>query len=659
MIELIINDELITGLDEIRLTKAVNDLGDLPSRQGEYSVTLTAPPTKSNYLAFGMIEQINNLSRLPKQINTYYLYESGVLVSNGTARILSVKNGIEFVLISNNSDWVGLLEDRSLRDLDVSENDYSLTTSNTESRRLSTTKMCLPNVYYGGFVDPLFPFRTSDFKPAFFVYYLIEKTFSTIGYTLVNQMSAATKSLYNKIVTIPTSKWLTVSYTGISYKGTFVYSDNGGVGWSVDDLYIGGDLHYVGSELAVGYPTLTAKGSSPVFTDPKAIKITTDVRKPNRISGYIEFETNTNQPLGLTPAFNLLLRDATTNVFIMFLDGAVPTIVTNAGVYRIDIDVDISAYASSRLEANIALVSDWTLLGALGSYKILGGEITIYDDGFEQQEQNLLFGYDTVADTAGCLPDIKQTDLLRTVVNQFMLLLTTNTLTKEVFFIPLDTVIDNIPNAIDWSDRVDLTEEHEIIYDFFDNYSQRNWMRYKDDDKDTLIFGSGYGSFYFDYDNENLPAKGEIFQSEFSAIHRSIYTLYGVDKTLAFSEFYPDKDLNPKLGFSKITTDNLITMTSGTPPAQSNEIFFDDIAFANLIQNNYQALQRILNNGIAIKMLMRLTRADFTNMDFSIPIFLDLVTAKGHVRGHFYVNQISQYNVGAHDSCEVTLIQID
>lgn len=647
MIELIINNEVITGLDEIHLTKAVNDLGDLPSRQGEFSVTLTAPPTKSNYLAFGMIEQINNLSRVPKQINTYYLYESGVLVSNGTARILSVKNGIEFVLLSNNSDWVGLLEDRSLRDLDVSENDYALTIPEVEARRLNTTKMCTPNVFYN--FTSLAEFRPADLKPCFFVNYLMEKIFNDVGFTLNNQMSAGSKAIYDKIITIPTSKWIQPSYQGIAYKATIAYSDNGGAGWYEDLLLLGGNKHLVGSGKVEGFPYV-GKGAFPTPAA-QVITVNCELRKPKRITGYVEFETDTNQ----ASASFLFYVDIFGVEIGRNLD------VLNAGVYRIDFDKDISSLPKGIYSSNLYFGCDLVLLGGVGTYKILGGEITVYDDGYEQCIQNLEFGQDIIVDTAGCLPDIKQTDLLRTVVNQFMLLLTTNTLTKEVFFIPLDNVIDNIPNAIDWSDKVDLSEEHEIVFDFFDNYFQRNWFRYKDDEKDPYIFGTGLGSSFIDFDNRNLPPSGDVYESTFSAISRGDYSgPLNINKVIAKCEFFPDEELNHKIGVSKITSNNIIKMQDSIlTPTQSNEVFFDDIAFANLIPNNYQALQRILNIGIAIKILMRLTRAVYTNMDFSVPIFLDVITQKGHVRGHFYVNQISQYKVGAHDSCEVTLIQID
>lgn len=657
MIELIINDELITGLDEIRLTKAVNDLGDLPSRQGEYSVTLTAPPTKSNYLAFGMIEQINNLSRVPKQINTYYLYESGVLVSNGTARILSIKNGIEFVLLSNNSDWVGLLEDRSLRDLDVSENDYSLIPSAVASRRLNTTQMCLPNVYYN-FKDVARPYDVFDFKPCFYLKYLIEKMFNIIGYTLVNQMNTTDLEVYEKILTIPSEAWLQQSYLGISFKAKTV--TNGSV-QAINlgtPTFLGGDKCYTASPNDVQFLACPISGKNNqvdvIITETMNIKTT--FIKPKKIVGYVDINVTVTQTTPQTVSVNFYKPDFPIATIDFPLS---QIIVTNAGDYRINFDIDITDPSilpnPNGLDTFIGVeCSTWFTTG-LGDCNVVVAEITVYDDGYVGYPQLVSTQDEFVADTSGCLPDMKQTDLLRTVVNQFMLLLTTNTLTKEVFFIPLDTVIENIPNAIDWSDRVDLTEEHEIIYNFFDNYSQRNWMRYKDDEKDTLIAGTGYGSFYFDYDNENVPLEGDVLTSEFSAIAREDIS----GKTIASCKFYPNETFNPKLGVSKITTDNLITQFGQSAPAQSNEIFFDDIAFANLIPNNYQALQRILNNGIAIKMLMRLTRADFTNMDFSVPVFLDVVTQKGHVRGHFYVNQISQYNVGAHDSCEVTLIQID
>jgi hypothetical protein len=649
MIELLINGEVISGIEEIRLTKAVNDLGDLPSRQGEFSTTIDVPLTKSNCLALANVEQINNVTKLYNKLNTYELYESGVLVSNGTARILNVKESIQVVLLSNNSDWTGLINDASLRDLDVRENDYALTIPEVEARRLNTTKMCTPNVFYN-FIS-LAEFRPADLKPCFFVNYLMDKIFNGIGFTLNNKMSAGAKAIYDKIITIPTSLWVQPSYQGIAYKATIAYSDNGGVGWYEDLLLLGGNKHLVGSGKVEGFPYI-GKGAFPAPAS-QVITVNCELRKPKRITGYVEFETDTNQPW---PYF--------TNLFFVNIFGVEigrNTDVLNAGVYRIDFDKDISSLPEGIYSTKLYFECDLVLLGGVGTYKILGGEITVYDDGYEQCIQNLEFGQDIIVDTAGCLPDIPQTSLISTVANLFLLLFTTDTINKVVSIVELQQVVDNIPNAIDWSDKVDLSEGHEIVFDFLDNYFQRNWFRYKDDEKDPYIFGTGLGSSFIDFDNGNLPPSGDVYESTFSAISRGNYSgNLNIDKIIAKCEFFPDEELNPKIGVSKITSDNIIRMQDSIlTPSRSNEVFFDDISFANLIPLNYASLQRILANNTVIKMLFRLTRNDFANFDFTIPLYIDVMTEKGHVRGHFYVNKIDQYNVGANDSCEVTLIQID
>jgi hypothetical protein len=255
------------------------------------------------------------------------------------------------------------------------------------------------------------------------------------------------------------------------------------------------------------------------------------------------------------------------------------------------------------------------------------------------------------------LPEIKQSDLVITILNQFLVVTSTDNISKAINFFKLETIKSNIHKAKDWTSKIDLSEDPTIVFDFFDNYYKTNFLKYNIDDKDPFISGTTIGQGSFDYDNENVENQGDVFESEFSPIVRQ--PMFG--KELALIPINGiDGELNGKIAYVEITNNNLIQQLPFPMPTQSAELFFDKIGFDALIPTYYGTLKDILDNSKVLTMLIRLTRADITNLDFSIPIFLDFMHKNcGHVRGHFYINEISQYPLGTGGSCDVTLIQID
>lgn len=642
MIELFINGTLIEGLDdEIALTKAVNDLGELPTRQGEFSNTINIPMTKSNCLALGSIEDVNSLSTVINSLNSYELYDYGVLISTGYARVISLNDTIEINLFSGNADWSSLLKDKSVRDIDVSDLDYSIVPSEVASRRNNTSVMCCPNIWYGAYYDPARQNDSMDFLPAFFTDEIVKRMFDEISYTLINNLPTDKKALWDKIITIHTrNKWqydldgydfyvtLAPQLTTITSSLAFFGGDR--VLKMSNDITVVGGFQIALKEWSTLTPTIYS------------INLTTNRNILENIGGYVDVQIMSVT----TPGILSFESESTLNVI-----GELN--VTATGIYRVNFSSDAifnaPVIAAQRFLARWGAPTDIT-------YRILGGEIYNTNVNAKNAIQGYSLTQEYVTNLDGVLPEVKQSDLLVTLFNIFCIITTTDVYSREVTFNTLDTLIDNIPNAIDWTDKLDLSEEPEILFDFFDNYFQRNIFKYKDDDKDPRIAFTRFGEGVIDYNNNNLDSQGEVFESAFSATQRANERLIPI----AAAECRLYGNLNWKLGVSKITTDNLITQFGLSAPTNSNEVFFDDLLFTNLINENYNTLKRVFANGRAIKLLVRLSRTDYQSIDFTTPIFIDIVTERhGNIRGHFYINEIEQYAVGKRDSTYVTLVKID
>jgi len=645
MIKLYINDVLIEGLEEaIRLTKAVNNLGDLPSRQGEYSNTIRVPKTKNNCMALGFSEQQTVKPNFQFKSLTFELYETEVLISLGSARLLNVISEFEIVLLSDNSDWTGRISDKSLQDLDLSALDFSLLPAEVASRRLNTSGVCFPNVWYGEYIDAARPFDVPDFMPAVFIDYLVNKMFSEIGYTIQNNLPAAQRALWDSMLTIYSKKIWFADMEGFSFHGKLY--DQVGVTPNSPLNAVGGD-YIIKQDTNIssvsGFP-ITGKSW---FSSGVGVSHPADLYKNWRIKFSIEYTT-----LAIAGDIDVVVVMAHGS----FIIGTV-NIAAAGTVYDFDFT---TALVPTGTTTSSAFAIDLTNVSGTG-INITNGEIWLSNEKAGKAPQLYSTSLEYFTNLSGALPDINQSELIRTLFNQFSIICSTDTLKKIVTFTQLDSLIENISSAPDWSSKVDLTEPCELLFDFWDNYFQLNQFIYKDDQSDDRIAFTNTGAGSIAYPNLNLSNTGVIFESEFSAIARSFNWNGALQtKELAQCECRTLGDLNWKLAVSNITALNLVTQFGQSAPAQSNEISFNGLDFASLILSNYKALKAVFKNSKALKVLIRLSRAEYNTIDFSVPVFLDFKTEdSGHVRGHFYINLIDQYEVGENASCFVTLIQID
>jgi hypothetical protein len=644
MYTLIINGKTIEGLDVVRLTKAVNDIGNLPTRQGGYSNTLDIPATKNNLEALGMIENINSLDKTPERVTLFDLYDDFILVARGVIKIIAIKESIQLALLSDNSDWTVLISDKKLNDINTDAIDYILSESATAARRLKTDEYILPNVWYGGWFDSARPYDVLDFQPAFYAVYILERIFTDVGYSVIFDLSGLAGNILGRTVILQTKNEWQYKTNGLALDVELFAENN-----IPDPAYFGGDFVRVvtpTTQSLGGFPPTGKQWSS--ITSPTLsaeVDIAVTDKYFNNVRGYVDIEVVGASITGSQPQIIATNTDATPQV-IGVID------VPADGTYRMQISTEnvVPITNTTLLFPEIATNADLSC-----TINILGGRLFIEDSDIDSAQQFYTPFNDFISHLQGALPDVSQVDFLLTIFNQFGIITTTDVVARTVRFQQLDTIINNIPRALNWTDKIDLSEEPEIIFNFWDKYYQRNIFQYAPDDADARLKGLNIGVGEITFDNTNQPPVGVLFESAFSPTARGEELV----PPLAACEwrFYAT-DLNPKLGVVEITTNNLITQFGQSAPTQSAEVFFDEISFKNLINQNYNALKRILQSNRALKLLLRLTRTDFDTIDFTVPIYLNVNTqSHGQIVGHFYVNEIDQWQSG--ESCYVTLIKID
>lgn len=184
-------------------------------------------------------------------------------------------------------------------------------------------------------------------------------------------------------------------------------------------------------------------------------------------------------------------------------------------------------------------------------------------------------------------------------------------------FYSADTIIDNIPNAKDWTNKlVKSTKRMSELSDVefkFGNYAKKNTLAYKKDETNQLSTDD-----YLVVENENLEDENKLVELKFAAGKRFSVSEKTID--------YPLYDVKVQSG-----------VLVRNPKTQSNDVlgkivnisginylqFTDDLLWSNIkLEDNYAAQQNLLNKPRYIKENFYLKPEDVYNFSTKIPIYL-------------------------------------
>jgi len=107
-----VNDSFLDQYEDtvIAQTFAVNELGDIATRQGGFSNGFEIPLSAFNSEILDFPENINNLSRNPYVKVDADLIDAGTVVASGYLRFKIVEgNRLKCTFFANNTDWFTLI----------------------------------------------------------------------------------------------------------------------------------------------------------------------------------------------------------------------------------------------------------------------------------------------------------------------------------------------------------------------------------------------------------------------------------------------------------------------------------------------------------------------------------------------------------------------
>lgn len=628
MIELILNGYSfdLKGDDDVALSFAASKLQDIQSRNGDFSTTFKVPLTNKVRQAIEFSNLFNSTNRYPYTIAEAEIKEQGATIIRGFARIEAVKSSLEVVIFGGNSNWFDLIKDKSLRDLNLSDLNLVFTASNVEANRLNdyTKGFLFPNALYGGFAFEATPFTLYDFFPAVYCYRIFVQIFKDIGWNVYGDL--LDDSLFKKMV--------------LPFTNEFIGNDNylfgrAGIDLSTFFAITGSTNGYIGIDAPTIDPLFCVSPAATTGSLPAAASFEIFDKNLIEVRGAFIFNISAT---GSTFKYTLVNKTTGSDIEVIGERTIVATGLNAAGFYYVG-ELDAGEYAI-RLECNYT--------GGIGTISQKFVELKGVKD-FHFRRNTII---NQTIDMASTLPDIKQVDFVKAMLNSFNCITLAKVDAKELQLLFFDKIINNKHNAVDYSDLVDKGSEIELLY-MDSNYAQENLLKYLEDDGDAfLIPFNGNGSFIIA--NENLDLTKDVYESVFAQSARTQVA----GKTFLILPLRVS-EIVPRVAYVEITTNNLVTQFTQSAPSHSSELFFENLRFSNLINSHYSNFVEILQHFKLLKLYLAIKSSHVATLDFGKPLFLDFeCDSLGHVSGYFYVNLIDQYKPGAGETTLVELVKI-
>jgi hypothetical protein len=248
-------------------------------------------------------------------------------------------------------------------------------------------------------------------------------------------------------------------------------------------------------------------------------------------------------------------------------------------------------------------------------------------------------------------------------MNLYGLTIQTDEVTKQIFLTPLDILNDNLSKSVNWNEKINPSRTPVVKYKL-GSYGQTNYFNYKKDDDVPEDLGRGS----FNINDFQLPLTKDIIKLNSSAVESDFRILNEVTPTIPFqvNEGSCFDKKNPRiLLLDKVVknSDWENTLNSDVGSATVLPLCYfqkdgklDNLDFTSLINENYNVLTGIMDQFKFISAGFKLTEVDISNLDFTIPIYLDVHYSEIHINGYFYINKISNFK--KNENTKVDLIRL-
>ena len=264
-------------------------------------------------------------------------------------------------------------------------------------------------------------------------------------------------------------------------------------------------------------------------------------------------------------------------------------------------------------------------------------------------------------------PDMKPIDFLKGI---FYIVGAYPVITDETLKLVLyKDLIDNVSKALDWSDYIigddALPDNIKFV---LDDWNQRNWLRWKDDDEDNPKF-----SWFFEIDDPYLKQEDDVFTLPFKGCDTkdgmAVVPIYETGKVVNYIKFKNEilwfknasyareiagwvfKEQKPTVGIRKSAYNLSYDQLSGVDGAL-DYLSFEELSFQTsngLMSTRYKVFAELLRHPYMITAVFDIDEITLGALDMSIPIYLRQYAS------YFGITSIKRKSDG---KCTVELLRI-
>ncbi len=616
--------------DKIRYTLQANTLNDLTTRQSNFTPSFKLPKTPNNVEAFESLSLVGNNSTIPYRKNDAFLFDNSgeAIISYGWAVIKETKDEYKCYIYDGVIDFYKAIENKTLTDTGLQELNHLKNLDTVAETWTDTTLPYRYNIadYNGNAIYDLNKINIDYLIPSANVKYLWDKIFEHIGWTYSGSVFDM-ESFKNLWMTYP--KTISSETQVTTPAASLSWSEAIRIGTLINFIYHNSliaciSCSLVDNEYLLGSQnTIQVNGSTTTMKNDEITVLQTGIYK-FIISGIIynsNFDTSTN---------------------ISFSQGTGADYILDP-MGQVDFGEDFNIVYYRNLVAGDSFRIQLDTFVIDGAY----GDIDI----------NIEFVEGNTVDFEEALVEFSITDFIREILVRFALTPFSDRLNKNVEFLTLDEIIQT--NEVDdWSEKYQSKLSESYVYG---NYGRISRFSYKYNDNEE-----SHNDGFILIDNINLKDQVTIFSSKIYSPEKkksnlltfllNVYKFY--EKEVKDDGSLEYKPLENRFYFMKskvfentiqIGSDEFLDTRSPTAFALED---FTALDWNSILNQNYPAINAVINRSKLFKLLMNFSSLDIKKMDFRKLVYIKQQSA------YFLKHKISSWKPG-NPNTSTQLLRLD
>lgn len=648
-----------------------NDLTSPDTLELSYTNQFTLPNTLAIRQLLDNAEHPNSASRYPYILIPARLVENEGIIFEGRAELKSFQAGWKVAIYETHRGLFDRLAEKSIRDLDFSRLDHPWTLDEINARAGADSDICYPLIDYGTISEGVVP--QDAIFPAVFMKTVIGQSLQQEGYKPAGAWLE--DPLFQQMIIpfteeVPKNrdqKWVDARMARVTLTDGPVIENakiNRIQPFNVDDRFPG----FVDGK-ANNYNTQT-------YT------YTADTVMRLKVNAFQQFVARIT--LGSIEVKLIVEKNGQNVAQGYWSKGIYNTSLLAEKIDKVEVETSVDMKKGDSIKIRLIVQNRSKVASAV--VKVFQTSETAFAS-FEPDATVYTGDHWPVAIN---LPDLKCSEVLKTVAFQMSGWFHVDNRRKTVELVKLTDITNNRANALDWSNRLEESNEAELIFQV-DPYGQRNLLKYREQEGVDKKYGDGV----IHCENKTLVTESTLFELPFAATMPSSRAVadYGspplvetrtasgsgeniqiqkkatsprlllVEPTKTFA--VPTQVLNS----SGVVVPATVTLTGCWFARREQAITTNENAFSlafdpvpgqiseqSLIARNFGGLKRVLRRPRVLIPSIYLQPSDMMQLDLARPIRLRNVRV-GEMEitdCYFYLNRVNNYRAGG--TCTVTLI---